>query len=113
MNFVGRKILIMIEENLVDEKSCPQTSDKSGLLYGLGKLNPGTLVNTKGLADIFRCHTETIRRAIDQGYIPPPTQIAGGKYWTAGFLLKHINERLAEEFSNRAKEHKKIARLNI
>jgi hypothetical protein len=88
-------------------------SDKPRLLHGLGTVDPGTLISSQGLADIFMCHTETIRRAIDQGALPPPTQMPGGKYWTAGFLLDHINSRLSEELANQEKENRRITRLNV
>jgi hypothetical protein len=110
---IRSKVRIMAAENFIDENLRPELSDKPGLLCGLGELCPGTLVSSQGLAHIFKCHTETIRRAIDQGYLPPPTQMPGGKYWTAGFLLDHINSRLSEEIENRDKESRRLARLNI
>ena len=110
---IRSKVRIMTAENFINKNLRPELSDKLGLLCGLGELSPGTLVSSQGLAHIFMCHTETIRRAIDQGYLPPPTQMPGGKYWTAGFLLDHINSRLSEEIENREKEGRRIARLNV
>ena len=103
----------MTEENFVDEDIRPSLSDGTGMLPGLGALDPGTLVNIQGLAGVFMCHTETVRRAIDQGSLPPPTQMPGGKYWTVGFLLDYINGRLSEELTIREKEGRRIARLNV
>ena len=82
-----------------------------GVLSGLGKLQRGDLVSVKGLADIFQCHTETIKRRIEQGQIPRPWDMPCGRYWTAGFLIDYINQCLQDEQENKILEDRRIARL--
>ena len=93
-----------------DEDTLTNFANTPGIVSGLGVLEAGALVNIQALSNIFNCHTETIRRAIDQGYIPPPTQMPGGKYWTAGFLLNHINNRLAAELDKKKKAKQAAAK---
>ncbi|MGY8824301.1 MAG: hypothetical protein ACKVJG_10265 [Candidatus Latescibacterota bacterium] len=103
----------MIETEDNDEEALTHLATTPGIRSGLGVLEAGALVNTQALSDIFGCHVETIRRAIEQGHIPPPTQMPGGKYWTAGFLLDHINNQLADELDKKKKEDRRIARLPV
>ena len=102
----------MYETEDNDEADLVDRTKKTGIRSGLGVLEVGALINTQALSDIFGCHVETIRRSIEQGHIPPPTQMPGGKYWTAGFLLDHINNRLADELERKKKEDRRITRLS-
>ena len=87
-------------------------SDQSGVIARLGELPRGALVSPQALAAVFRCHQETIRRAIDSGLLPPPLPLPGGKYWTTGFILDHIENRLIAQHRDWEKEMHRIARAS-
>ena len=91
-----------------------ELSNKStGVISGLGELPRGALIGSEGLAFLFGCHTETIRRAIENGHLSPPVGLPGGKFWTVGFLLDHIEERLVEKRIEQQKEERRIARSPV
>ena len=94
-----------------EERESENTESLPGILTGLGELPTGAFVSIKGLAELYKCHTETIKRHIDAGHIPPPIDMPGGKFWTAGFLLSHFNQRLSAAHDEWMKESRRIAAL--
>ena len=96
-----------------DDKRIKLLNNSPGVISGLGELPRGALIRPEFLAALFGCHTETIRRAIENGHLSPPTALPGGKFWTAGFLLDHIEERLTEKRIEQQKEERRIARSPV
>jgi hypothetical protein len=96
-----------------EEKSTDDTPEPLGVITALGKLTRETLLRPEGLAAIFECHPETIRRSIEKGCISPPMELPNGKFWTVGFLLDHIEAGLTKNLREQEKENKRIAKLPV
>jgi len=76
-----------------------ETQAESNLVLGiyldLGKLPPGTPLTEDGLAKLMdRSCRETIKRSVERGELPPPVRIMGKNTWTAGTIIKHIEQQL-------------------
>ncbi len=95
------------------QKDIDASAEAAGVICALGQLPRGALLNYEALADIFQCHQETIRRAIESGHLSPPVSLPTGKFWTVGFLLDHIEGRLRAMLEQQEKEALKVARLPI
>ena len=70
----------------------------------LGALPPATPLTEAGLAALLgkKC-VESVKRAVARGELPPPVKIAGKNVWTAGYLVKYIEDRLEAEARKYAK----------
>ena len=98
----------MIEEN----KRPPGDKGLPGVIAELGELQPGAVVTEEGIARLFdRCPT-SVKRAVERGELPPPIRLFGGNAWTAGVLVAHFEQRLAEAASEKAQVEEKIRRLS-
>ena len=69
-----------------------------GIYRELGALPPATVITENGLAALLnkKC-IESVKRAVARGELPPPVKIAGKNCWTAGCVVKYIEDRLQAE----------------
>jgi hypothetical protein len=65
-----------------------------GVIAPLGEMPPGTIVTEEGLAQLFKRHVVSVKRAVERGELPPPCRLFGARVWTAGALIRYIEHRL-------------------
>lgn len=65
-----------------------------GIWRELGDLPPGAIISESALARIFHGHSVSIKRAVQRGELPPPTRLLGQPVWTAGAIIRHLEQRL-------------------
>jgi len=70
---------------------------ETGIIERLAHLPPGALITESGLADIFGKCRESIKSAVDRGELPHPVRIMGKPTWTAGAIIRHVEDMLAAE----------------
>jgi predicted DNA-binding transcriptional regulator AlpA len=85
-------------------------AQSSGIVTALGNIPSESLVTEAGLAGIMGKSRDSIRRAIDRGELPPPVRIFGKPTWTAGVIVRHIEERLAEAAQRADDDRERILR---
>jgi len=68
-----------------------------GIYEELGRLPPNTVVTEAGVARLFRRCTASIKAAVERGELPRPVRIMGKPTWTAGIIIRHIEEMLQAE----------------
>ena len=98
----------MMQENKVKEDS-----SALGVIKELGELKPASVITEQGLAHLFQRQTCSVKRAIDRGELPPPTKIFGQCAWTVGFLIRHIEKRLAEAAADSEKQREKYGNSGL
>ena len=82
----------------------PQSGNESeSALARLGSEGDNIIISLNDLTQIFHRHTDTIKRAIERGELPPPVRFMGLQVWTAKVIIRHIEERLAEAERERGK----------
>ena len=89
-------------EGMIDGPSVP------GIIIALGEMKPGTIVTEEGLAQCFNRHVVSVKRAVQRGELPPPCRLFGASVWTAGILIRHIEQRLEQAAREVAKDTKRI-----
>lgn len=82
-----------------------------GVIAELGKLGAGAVVTEQGLAGLFNRHESSVKRAVQRGELPPPVRMFGQNIWTAGVLVKHIEERLARAAKDTESTKRKFVEL--
>ena len=102
-------------EDAVDPENLPNTEETPGIIALLGELKPGAIVTERGLAQMLQRHPTSIKRAVRRGELPPPCRLLGGNAWTAGALVRHVDERLERAAQDAAQQKglmaRKISRL--
>lgn len=83
-----------------------------GIIAILGDLPKGAIVTEEGLATMFDRHIASVKRAVQRGELPAPARLFGGNCWTAGVLVHHIEERLAQAAQETERLAQKIAQLS-
>lgn len=68
----------------------------SGVIERLGRLEAGSIISERQLAQMFGRCAETVKRAIGRGELPKPVRLLGENCWTVGTILAHIERRLHE-----------------
>ena len=86
--------------------------DLPGVIALLGELKPGAILTEAGVARLFRRHVASVKRAIQRGELPPPCRLFGSNAWTAGSLVQHIEQRLAEAAKEAESMARKLASLS-
>lgn len=75
-----------------------QLMQPDGVYLQLATLPPGTLVTEDGLARLVgRACRETIKRAVARGELPRPVKMFGQNTWTAGAIIRFVEDRLDAE----------------
>ena len=78
--------------------------DHAGVFATFGALPPATLLTEDGLARLLgRECRESIKRAVERGELPLPVRLMGKPTWTAGTIVRFIEERLQEQSRNIAR----------
>jgi hypothetical protein len=105
MSEMGRNELALSRDSVTDVQNLP------GIIAALGEMKPGTIVTEEGLAQLFKRHVVSVKRAIERGELPPPCRLFGASVWTAGALVRYIEGRLdqaakaAERAERRIQKH--------
>jgi len=81
------------------------------VITALGDLPPDTLLTKQGLAEIFGLCTDSIRRAVERGELPPPTQVCGKSRWTVKSITNHIDALLEAAKEEAEAEAARLGRL--
>jgi hypothetical protein len=97
------------QADLDAENTAPQeaTTEDSGpgIYVELGELHPSTPITEAGLAKLLgRKCIESIKRSVAKGDLPSPVKLLGKNTFTAGAIIRHLEDRLESE-------KKKFARL--
>lgn len=90
------------------------TQSLPGIIVALGEMKPGTIVTEEGLAQLFRRHVVSVKRAVERGELPPPCRLFGTRVWTAGALIRYIERRLdnaAQEAEHDAQRMRNLSPL--
>ena len=91
----------------------------SGVIAALGTLGSGAVITEKALGELFDRSSDSVKRAVKKGELPPPVRQFGQNAWTAGVLVKHIEQRLeqaakkVEAEEQRAAEHDDAVRQKM
>ena len=83
-----------------------------GIIATLGELKPGAVITEEGVAFLFKRHVTSIKRAVQRGELPPPCRMFGGNVWTAGALVRHIEDRLQQAAKEMETLAEKVKRLS-
>jgi hypothetical protein len=108
MSETGSNELILGRDGIADAQSLP------GIIAAFGELKPGTIVTEEGLAQLFKRHVVSVKRAIERGELPPPCRLFGARVWTAGALIRYIEHRLdnaAQETERDTQRARKLSPL--
>jgi hypothetical protein len=68
--------------------------DAPDIFAELGALPAGAIVTEAAMARIFGRHPESVKRAVDRGELPAPARMFGSSVWTAGAIIRHLEQRL-------------------
>lgn len=82
-----------------------------GVIKALGDLPPDTLLTKQGLAEIFGLCTDSIRRAVERGELPPATQVCGKARWTVKSITNHIDALLEAAKQEAEAEAARLSKL--
>lgn len=103
--FVTAEELRSIQDNCLENECAPRfTSDGIGFLtQEFAELPARALIDTKRLAHTLDVTTDTLRRMVRRGELPPPIRLARRSTWFVGRVLAHIEAAAdrAELRSNR------------
>jgi hypothetical protein len=108
MNETGSNKLALGIDSIADVQGLP------GIIAALGEMMPGTIVTEEGLAQLFKRHVVSVKRAVERGELPPPCRLFGASVWTAGVLIRYIEHRLdnaAQEAERDAQRTRKLSPL--
>jgi hypothetical protein len=90
MNETGNNWPAPSSDGVIEAQSLP------GIVAVLGEMKPGTIVTEEGLAQIFKRHVVSVKRAVERGELPPPCRLFGVRVWTVRALIRYIEHRLAK-----------------
>jgi hypothetical protein len=88
------------------------TSHFPGVLAALGEMKPGTIVSEEGLAQLFKRHVVSVKRAVERAELPPPCRLFGTNVWTAGALLRYIEKQLDKAAQDAEREAQRKRNLS-
>ena len=86
--------------------------DMPGIVATLGELGPGAIVTEEGVAALFHRHVASVKRAVQRGELPAPCRLFGQNTWTAGVLVRHIEDRLKQAAKEAEHAEKRILSLS-
>jgi len=81
----------------------------SGVIPEFGELGAGAIIHEEGLRRLFDRSSDTIRRAVDRGELPPPVRMFGQPTWTAGAIVRHVEERMQQAAEEKQRTDDEIA----
>ncbi len=92
-------------ETFADINSLP------GIVAALGELKPGSIITEEGVARLFNRHITSVKRAVQRGELPPPCRLFGAGVWTAGVIVRHIEQRLEQAAKDTRTTRKRLDNL--
>jgi hypothetical protein len=102
-----------MRDNVGSDGNMAAVADIQGIIPLLGELGPGAIVQEKGLCALFGRKTDSVRRAIECGDLPPPVRLFGQNTWTVGVLVRHFEARLVQAATDARKKAEHISRTMI
>ena len=102
MNFGSRTESVQVEE--------PPQED--GVLTEIAALPEGAVITEQALARMLGKCRKTVKRMVERNELPPPVRMNGKPVWTAGAILKHIEERLQVAKRELQKERERISKYS-
>ena len=102
-----------IDEVLSDVESLADATSLPGVIAELGDLRPGAIVTEEGIAKLFRRHVVSVKRAVGRGELPPPCKLFGTNVWTAGSLVRYIEDRLAQAAAESERDARRLAQHSV
>jgi len=88
------------------------SEDRAGLCIDeLARWPAGTLLDEQRLADVFDCHTATVKRAVKRGELPAPVRMFGRPCWTAGAIIRHVEARLEAAQQEAEREAARLGKI--
>ena len=102
-----------MSSRLTPQKADHEKRTPWGVLRDLGQMEPETILREQGLAEMFECHPQTIKRYVKRGELPPPVRMGGKPCWTVRSILEHIDERLKAAKRKAETEAARLARMRI
>jgi hypothetical protein len=82
---------------------------KNKIIRALGELPPGAIIYEEGMADIFERCTESVKRAVQRGEIPPGIRLFGQVAWLAGSVIDYIRKRLDASVREAERDRKRLS----
>ena len=79
-----------------DESATTESSVSVGVIREFGELGADAIIHEEGLRRLFDRSSDSIKRAVDRGELPPPIRMFGQPTWTAGAIVRHIEERMQQ-----------------
>ena len=89
----------------------PEADALPGVVRELGELGPGAIITEAALARMLGRHQVTLKRAVKRGELPPPVRLLGGPVWTAGAIVAHLEQRLADAAKDAERDARRISAL--
>jgi hypothetical protein len=102
MSEMGSNELALGRDGVSDTQNLP------GIIATLAVLHPNAIVTEEGVAHLFGRHVVSVKRAVERGELPPPCHLFGSRVWTAGILIRHIEQRLERAARDAEKDAKRI-----
>lgn len=86
--------------------------DRPGVWRELGELPEGAIVTESGICRIFGRHQSSVKRAIERGELPEPVRMFGQPAWTAGRILRHLEDRLGAAQQQAEKVQRRLLEIS-
>ena len=102
-----------MRDNVGSDGNIAAVTDTQGIIPQLGELGPGAIIQEKGLCALFGRKTDSVRRAIECGDLPPPVRLFGQNTWTAGVLVRHFEARLDQAATDAEQKAEHVSRVMI
>ena len=74
----------------------PKPVAETDVIRTLAELPDTTIVSEEALCRIFARSTDSIKRAVQRGELPPPVRLFGKPSWTVRVLVRFIEKRLEQ-----------------
>ena len=71
-------------------------SDNMDIIAALAELPDTAIVSEEALCRIFARSSDSIKRAVRRGELPPPVRLFGKPSWTVRVLVQFIEKRLEQ-----------------
>jgi hypothetical protein len=98
--------------SLTDIANLADGNSLLGIIAALGELKPAAIITEEGVANLFKRHVASVKRAVQRGELPPSTRLFGQNVWTVGALIRHIENRLDQAAKDVERTTQKIATLS-
>ena len=83
-----------------------------GIIALLGELKPGAIITAEGMAQLFKRHAASVKRAVQRGELPAPYRLFGSDSWNVGAIVQHFEHRQEEAAKDAERMARKIAQLS-